>query len=222
MLGGRAVGRGHQHVGEVELLAGGSGCGGERGIHLGLAHVDAALGEALAQLLGDDLVAQVVAETGERHAILGQPRAQLVDVHAVLLGDAANRLLQLLVAHRDAGVGGPLDLQAGQDQPFEHLALEHVGRRQLVFLAGVLGADVGDRAIQFAAQDHVLVHHRGDAIHRRSAGIALRLRGGREQQAGEGNGKEGTMGGLAHGLASVTVSMSGGEVWPEAVCGGTR
>jgi hypothetical protein len=62
-----------QDVGQVELLACGRRGGGHGGVDLGLADVDAALGEALAEFLGDDLVAQVVAEFGEGHAVLGQP-----------------------------------------------------------------------------------------------------------------------------------------------------
>ena len=57
--------------------------------------------------------------------------------------------------------------------------------------------------------------------------IVLRLRARGEQQAGEDRGKEGVAGGAHsgsrhHGLASVTVSVSGGVDWPVAVCGGTR
>ena len=220
MLGSGAVRHADQDVGEVELLAGAGGGVGQGGVDLGLADVDPALGEALAQLLGNDFVAQVGAEFGEGHAVLGDPLAQLVHAHAVLLGNALHGVFQVLVAGGDAGVGGAGDLQAGQHQAFQHLPFQHVLRRQLRFLAGVLGADVGDRALQFAAQDHVLVHHRGDAVDRFGAGIALCLRTGGEQQAGEGNGEEGAGGGSAHGLASLTVS--GWEGWPVAVCGGTR
>ena len=209
----------------MELLAGGGRGGAHRRVDFGLADVDAALGEALAQALGDDFVAQVVAEFGERHAVAGQALAQLVDGHAVLLGDALHRGLDVFLAGGDAGFGGARDLQAHQDQALQHLPLQHVRRRQLVFAAGVLGADVANGAVQFAAQDHVLVDHGGDPVHRLHAGVILCLHGTGEQQPGEGGGEQGTgeaqLADRHHGVVLVA-SRSGWDGWPVAVCGGTR
>lgn len=94
--------------------------GGQCGVHFGLADVDAALAVTLAQALHGDLVADRSAEIIEADALGGQLLAQSVDVGAVLLGNAVDCVVQLLVADLDAGVGGALDLQLHQHEPLEH------------------------------------------------------------------------------------------------------
>ena len=49
----------------------------------------------------------------------------------VLLGDVAQRVVQRLVGHLDAGAIGALHLQFLQHQAVEHLLAQHVLRRQL-------------------------------------------------------------------------------------------
>ena len=86
-------------------------------------------------------------------------------------------------------------------------------RWQLVLAASVLGADVAHRAVEFALEDHVLLHHRGDPVD----GLQL-LRGD-----GAGDGQEGSKqaageaGGCLHGMRSGSWGRS-----LVTVCGGTR
>ena len=148
-------------------LATAVGLRGQLHFHLGVADVDPALGQGLAKTLDGELIAQRFAEAAEAHAVRSKLAAHVVGADAVLLGDAADGLVELGVADADAVVLGTGDLQAHQDQAVQHLPLQHVGGRQRVFLAAVLGADVGHGLVQFAAQDHVLVNHRDDAVDRR-------------------------------------------------------
>ena len=148
-------------------LATAVGLRGQLHFHFGVADVDPALGQGLAQALDGEFVAQLFAETAETHAVCGELGPHVVDADAVLLGNAADGLVQFGVADADAVVLGAGDLQAHQDQAVQHLPFQHIGGRQCVFLAAVLGADVGHGLVQFAAQDHVLVNHRDDAVDRR-------------------------------------------------------
>ena len=84
--------------------------------------------------------------------------------------------------------------------------LQHVGRRQLGLAPGVLAAHVGDGAVEFAAQDDILVDDRGDPVDRLQAGVG---------RLGEGFGSTGQAGGheeareqFLHGVGSGTESLS--------------
>ena len=186
LLGGGTVRQGDQDMRQVILLTR-IGLHRQRGVHFALADLDLALGEALAQALHRDFIAQRIAEVVEGHAILGQPRAQRVDGHAVLLGDRGDRAVDLLIADLDAAAIGAGDLQLHQDQALHHLPFQHLARRQLAWLAGILVDHVGDRAIQFALQDDVLIHDRGNPVQRlEGLGGQRRHAGGRQQDGGEG------------------------------------
>ncbi|KAG1256628.1 hypothetical protein G6F65_016239 [Rhizopus arrhizus] len=197
LVGVGAVGQGHQDVRQVVLVAH-RGLLLQRGIDFALADADTALREALAQALHGDLVAHRGPEVVEVDTVMGQALAQGVQRRAVLLGDGIHRLVQLLVADPDAAALGAGDLQLDQHQALEHLAAEHVFRRQLVFTAGVLRLDVGDRTLELALQDHVLIDDGGDAVKRlRLLGKHLQGGGhaGHRQQRGEKNGEA-----LGHGI----------------------
>ena len=170
------------HLAALEALA------REQDIDLGIGDVDAALHEALAQALHQELVAHGVAELGVAEAVALERGAQLVEADVVLLREPHHRLVELGVVDPDAGLLRARELQPDRDQPLEHLALDHLARRQLPGAPGVLREDVADRAVEFALQDDVLVHHRDDAVD----GIGReRLRpralGGAER--GEGRGR---------------------------------
>ena len=128
---------------------------------------------------------------------------------AVLLGDHADRAVDLGVADTHAHLPGACGLQAHQHQPLEHLALEDLARRQLVVAARILRKHVGNRAVEFALQDDVLVHDGGDALERHDV---LRVDGGSSQQRGRQQGQEG----LVHGRGSVSTGS------PIRSDGGTR
>ena len=170
----------------------------QRGVDFTLADADAALREALAQALHGDLVTHRRAEIVEIDTVMGQALAKGIQVRTVLLGDGVHRLVQLLVADTDAAALGAGHLQLDQHQAFEHLAAEHVFRRQLVFPAGILRLDVGDRTLELALQDHVLIDDGSDAVKRlRLLGKHLQGGGhaGHRQQRGEKNGEA-----LGHGI----------------------
>src|SRR5690606_16591940 len=93
-------------------------------------------------------------------------RGELLHGGTVLAGDGGDRLVDFLVAHADAGIPGTRHLELEQHEALGDLALEHRGGRKLVLATGVLEADVVDRTLELAAQDHVLVHDRGDAVDR--------------------------------------------------------
>ena len=177
LVGIGAVGQGDQDVRQVILVADGSLLL-QRGIDFTLADADAALGEALAQALHGDFISHRSAEIIEVDAVMGQALAQGVQGRTVLLGDGIHRLVQLLVADTDAAALGAGHLQLDQHQALEHLAAEHVFRRQLVFTADVLRLDVGDRTLELALQDHVLIDDGGDAVKRLRL-LGKHLQGGR-------------------------------------------
>src|SRR5690606_11412020 len=135
LFGRRALGQGHGDV--RELVLGRAGAGGQGGVDLGVADADPALGKALAQALDQDLVAQRGAEVLDRHALACELLAQLVGRKVVLLGDRADRGIDLGIAHAHPGLGRARGLQLHQDQALEHLALEHLARRELVPTVGV-------------------------------------------------------------------------------------
>ena len=183
-----------------QVVLGAVGLLRQGGVDLGLADVDPALGEILAQPLQGDLVTQGAAELVEGHAVAGQALAQPVHAQAVLLGDGGHGLVDFLVAGADALAARALDLQPGQDQALEHLPFQHRPGRQLGLVAGVLGLDVAHGQVQLALQDHVLVDDGGDAFDRfgglgQSGGREQARGGGRQHDCGQGGGDA-----QAHGL----------------------
>jgi hypothetical protein len=179
LLGRRILRQRDQDVREPVLAAGGLLLL-ERGVDFGVADGDPALREALAQALDQHLVAHRGAEFVERRAVARELLAQLLHGDAVLGGDAGDRLVDLRIGDADAALLRAPDLQLDQHQPLQHLTLEHLARRQLGLAPRVLLEDVGDRAVELAAQHHVLVDHGDDAVDR--LGLLLGGRGGGEQQ----------------------------------------
>lgn len=89
-------------------------------------------------------------------------------------------------------------LQLDQHQALEHLAAEHVIRGQLGLATGVLRLDVGDRTLELALQDHVLIDDSSDAVQRLGL-LRKNLQGGghagHRQKRCEENGEA-----LGHGI----------------------
>jgi hypothetical protein len=205
LLGRRAVRQRDHDVGQANFGAA-DGALGQQLVDLGLADLDAALDVALAQAFDQHLLAQAGAEFLVAQSIRGQSLAQLVRGHAVARRDALDRLGQLRVADADAGFRGTGELQTHQHQAVEHLAFEHVPRRQLAGLAGVLGDDVLDRAVELAAKDHVLVDHGGDAVE--GGG---RLGGRRDGRRGETQDQQAGQDGVDGVLHAGSGSGAGGR-----------
>ena len=179
LLGCGAFGHRDQDVRKVEL---GTGVLLRRdgGIDLRLGDRDPALGETLAQALGQQLIADRIAKGAVRRAVAGDLLAQLLRGRAVLRGDVGDGLVDFLVGHPNAGLLGAGDLQLHQHQAFQHLLCQHIRWRQLGLAASVLGADVGHGAVELAAQDHVFVDHRRNAVDGLECGLGL------QRHAGEG------------------------------------
>ena len=176
-----------------------------RRIDLGVAHAHAGLRIALPQALDRDFVAQGIAEIGEIDAVVGEVRAQLVQGHVVLAGDVAEGRVDVLVADPDALLRGLGDLQADQDQAFQHLFAQDVGRRQLaVRLLPVLRQHVAGGAVEFALQHHIVVDHGDDAIDG-LRGLRERISG--EQAGGEQAGEQ-CLHGRESGRSSSEASLS--------------
>ena len=185
------------------------------GIDFGVADADPALREALAQALYDDLIAQRAAEVGEAQTVFGQLLAQLFRGELVFTRDIGDGRIDFFVGDAHAGGGCARGLQSDQDQAFQHLALQHIGGRQLGLAARVLAADVGDGAFEFALQDDVLIHHRGDPVQRL---LGEGGGGADEKRAGENHGSDGAAERSDHGTESEEGSSPPPRVWG----GGTR
>ena len=105
-----------------------------------------------------------------------------------------DRVLDLGIRNAHAHLAGALHLQAQQDQTFQHLSLQRRLRRQLVAAVGVLVDDVGDGAVELAAEDDILFDHGHHALHRRD-----RLRELGMDRGAERGDKQKQQGGAAGG-----------------------
>src|SRR5690606_23707556 len=99
--------------------------------------------------------------------------------------------VQLLFADLQARGARARDLQLGQDEALEHLALEVFGRRELVLATDELAVDVAQRAVELAAQDDVLVHDGDDPVEwleLLGRGLRQREEPGKGEEAGKQSG----------------------------------
>src|SRR5690606_7961812 len=153
-------------------------------------------------------------QVGQGHPAARELAHQALEAGVVLLRDAGDGRVQLLLADLDAGSARAGDLQLRQDQALEHLALEVFARRELVLAAGELAVDVAQRAVELATQDDVLVHDGDDAVERLELlgrGLRQREEPGKGKEAGKQSG---------HGVGSGEwASPSGSGATSE---GGTR
>ncbi len=87
--------------------------------------------------------------------------------HLVLSSYARDCLINFAVTHLDAGGGGALNLNTGQNQPIEYLLFDLSAWRQLaVVLCLRLRQDIGHSAVQFTLQYHVFVDHGHNLVQR--------------------------------------------------------
>ena len=119
---------------------------------------------ALAQANHGDLVADFLAEAGISHAILLQRLTELRQIHLVAAGDAVDRLIQLRIVDPQPGLGGSTQLHALHDQPLEHLAFQHILRRQGRTLPLQLLERRGQPPLQFDVGNHLVANHGHDAV----------------------------------------------------------
>src|SRR6267142_1997991 len=125
-LGARALGHAHEDVGEVVLRALRTALLLlEEDVDFGLAHLHAVLHFALAQPLHQHLLAHVVAPGVEGHAVGLERTTKLGEGHVVRLRDALHGTVELQLVDANTGLARELELRLVEDQPLEHLPLEH-------------------------------------------------------------------------------------------------
>ena len=204
LLGRGVFGNSHHDLRDVhfDLVGNGGLLGGQISVDFGVGNLDLVVDFMLAQALHHHFVADLFAESGVRHAFLFHLVAHLLQRHLLLLGDAADRAVEFLIADLDAHFLGQLLLRALDDHRLKYLALQVGGggnRR-----AGRLHACF-DRAHprgNFIFRDDVVVDHHRDRIDdvgrtgRWRPGAAGRLSGG-----SGGGGGSGRLGRLSCGLA---------------------
>ena len=99
-----AFGHRDQDVGQAELFRqlhlAQIGC--EEVLHFLIGHLDALCHAALAHAADDHLAAHLVTGIGVGQAIFRQGGAELLDAHAVALGNGADGLVQLFVSNANA------------------------------------------------------------------------------------------------------------------------
>ena len=142
--------------------------------------------------------------------------AQLSDIQTVLLGDLADRLVDLGIRQLDTGAVGTRDLQLHHDQAVEYLALERRARRKLFRVPRVLRGHRADRTVEFALQHHVFVDHGGNAVQWLQGLCGNRC----HQQGGKHAGKDQSGSHSHHGIVSGPEALSSGS--GVVLLGGTR
>ena len=186
---------------DLELLAGkGIRVVGEKVVDLGIGDDNLAIHLALAQAGQQDLGANLVAEARPRHAVPVQRGAQLIHAEFVVGGDAVDGALERGVVHPQRGLARELELGTLDDETFEQLAFEHLGRRQFDVLALQLAYRLIDTGTQLQGGNDFVVDHRNDAIDLDGSG--RRMRGQAERSTGEAGcqQKTGTGQGAVHGI----------------------
>src|SRR5262245_40434407 len=192
LLRGGVLGDGHEDVREVEFLAAllAPLLRADEALDLALADYDLVVDFTLPQAREDDLAADILAEPGERDAVLFQRRAQLRQVELVLLGDALQRAVELCIVDAQTRFLGELQLHAVDDHPIEQLLFQDIARWRRRALLLELHACDPVALVQVAARDDLVVHHGHDAVDddrparllRGSRGRQHRQRGGQRHR----------------------------------------
>ena len=174
--GGGALGNRNQDVGQTELfrqlhLA---QVGGEEVLHFLVGDLDAFGHASLTHTADDHLAPHLITSIGIGQAITSQRFAELLQAHAVALGDGAHGLVQLFVGDTNAGAVANLQLDILDDQAFEHLLAEYVLRRQgaTALVDGLL--HFTQASVELALHDHVVVDDGHDAIQWAHLGLSRR------------------------------------------------
>ena len=132
VLSGSAFGYWNQDVGQAEFfrqlhLA---HVRGEEVLHFLIGDLNTFRHAALAHAADDHLATYLVACVGVGQAVFGQGGTELLDAHAIALGNGADGLVQLFVGNPNAGAFADLQLDVLDDQALQHLLAEHMLRRQ--------------------------------------------------------------------------------------------
>lgn len=137
---------------------------GEEVLHLLLADLDALGDPALTHTADHHLATDLLAGVGVGQAVAGEGGLELLQAHAVALGDGAHRLVQLLVGDTDAGAVADLLLDVLDDQAFQHLLGQHVlGRQRRAALEQRL-VHFTQALVELALHDHIVVDDGDDPV----------------------------------------------------------
>ena len=112
-----------------------------------------------------DFVANLFAESVERHAVGEQVLTQLVDREVVLPRDLFDRGIHHLVVDSDAGLTGALHDRAFRDETFEHLTAQVLHRRKRNVLASEIDRHRVNALLKLVLGDDVRIDDGYDAVH---------------------------------------------------------
>jgi hypothetical protein len=110
-----------------------------------------------------DLRPDLGEQGGEINALLSEEPLHRLDGHPVALGDIGQRPLDFRVLHGDVQALGLLQLQRLLDQAAQHLRGKSCSRLLVVGNA-TAQSDQLEPIAQVLCADHVVVHHRHDAL----------------------------------------------------------
>ncbi len=138
--------------------------GGQEVLHFLWGDLNPLRHPALTHAADDHLAANLVTGLVVRQTVMCQRGAELLGRHAVTLGDGGHGAVEFFVADAHTGALADLQLQVLDDQAFEHLLVEHIGR-------GLLGATLGDglldlahAIVELALHDHIVIDDGHDPV----------------------------------------------------------
>jgi hypothetical protein len=133
-------------------------------VNVAIGHRNPVLKLPLLQPGNENLVADVLAESGEIESIPLEDLLELGQVEIVLFRHLLHGLVERFVLHPQARSLRDLDLQPLQNEPFQNLLAEHGLRRQRGAALTQLVFDQPCAGFELAFDDDVVIDHRDDAI----------------------------------------------------------
>ncbi len=116
------------------------------------------------KLFDRDFLTQALAKIGVVDAVFGEQCRHILEPYAVLLCHAANRIIEHLIGNLQSDSSCALQLDFIDDQSFEHLFRQDVGRRQRYALFFGTLRDGVHLLVELAAQDDAFIHNSGDPV----------------------------------------------------------
>ena len=133
-------------------------------VDVALGDVDLVLDLALAYLRDHDLFPDLLAKLRELVAVAFEGVPELAQGELVLLRDPQQRPVEPVVVDAYAGIARELELEPGEDQPFEHLPAQCMGRWRSGAGAAKLLAYPLQPYVQLAPCDDVVIDDGDDAV----------------------------------------------------------
>jgi len=154
-------------------------------VDLGIRHGDLAVHLAIAHALDRDLAADVFAIVRVRNAFALEHLAELVGRELVLLGHAQDRALDGGVVDADAGFLRVLQHRPLDDQPLEHLLVEHVVRWRRDFRRLHLRQQDAPLLAHVPLRDRLVIDDHEHAVERHRIRRRMRARRHRHERRDE-------------------------------------